>query len=207
MDLRRVSCAFEQVAGTAGGDLHQLVRVHVAACAVGAELRDGAGPGCGHDDAVEATAAELRGAGPPIFERGILGAAADRLGRERRGEPRPAVVLPHVHRLRPRAGGTEQGPDAVAELTPLLLADRAPVRGHVLHVVGAVMPRDVDDLVDVDAVVHVALAPRWPVDRRSLATGGHRAGTTVEGPADAPRPRTAGSGPGPRRRSSVRRSG
>jgi len=40
--------------------------------------------------------------------RGILRASADRLGRERRREPRPALVLPHVHGLRPRAGRTEQ---------------------------------------------------------------------------------------------------
>ena len=73
---------------------------------------------------------------------------------ERRREPRPAVVLPHVHRLRPRAGGADQCPHAVAELVALFLADRAPVRGHVLHVVRAVVPDDVDELVDVDAVVH-----------------------------------------------------
>ncbi len=36
---------------------------------------------------------------------------------------------------------------------PLLLGDGAPVRRHVMHVVGAVVADDVDELVDVDLVV------------------------------------------------------
>ena len=99
----------------------------------------------------------LRNSAAFAHHRSSAGSCAPRpdgLGGERRREPRPAGVLPHVHGLGPRSGRADQRPHAVAELVALLLADRAPVRGHVLHVVGAVVPDDVDELVDVDAVVH-----------------------------------------------------
>src|SRR5262249_31184458 len=119
-----------------------------------AQLLDAARPRCRHHDPIAAATAEPGRLRPPALERGILRAASDRLGRERRREPRPALVLPHVHRLRPLPGRAEKRPHGVAELLALLLADRAPVRGHVVHVIRAVMPDDVDELVDVDSAVH-----------------------------------------------------
>src|SRR5207248_714716 len=47
----------------------------------------------------------------------------------------------------------EHGPHAVAELVPLLLSFGAPVGRHVVHVLGPVVPDDVDELVDVDLLV------------------------------------------------------
>ena len=109
--------------------------------------------------------------------------------------PDQPVVLPHVHRLRPRAGRADQRPHAVAELIALLLADRAPVRGHVLHVVRAVVPDDVDELVDVDAVVHgfVSLSVErfgQQLPRVAFGVGDHRqcARSRVVRRGDAARP-------------------
>src|SRR5262249_20597681 len=64
--------------------------------------------------------------------------------------------LPHVEDLRPPARGADDAPHPVAELVALLLGDRAPVGGHVVHVLGPVVPDDVDELVDVHLVVHSA---------------------------------------------------
>ena len=61
-----------------------------------------------------------------------------------------------------------RAPHAVAELVALAPARSAKVRRHVVHVVGAVVPDDVDELVDVDLVVHrVVHAVRFP-GRRSV---------------------------------------
>src|SRR5262249_36133752 len=154
VQLRRVASPLQHIARRSGRDRHELVRVQLAPHAGGAQLLDAARPRCRHHDPIGAATAEPGRLRPPALERGILRAASDRLGRERRREPRPALVLPHVHRLRPLPGRAEKRPHAVAELLALLLADRAPVRGHVVHVIRAVMPDDVDELVDVDSAVH-----------------------------------------------------
>ena len=60
---------------------------------------------------------------------------------------------PQVDHLRPAAWYRRR---PIRRSTPvaLLLGDGAEVRRHVVHVVGAVVPDDVDELVDVDLVVH-----------------------------------------------------
>ena len=146
--------ALEQFGGGAGLHRDQVMGVAGARHPVGAELGDRTGPGRGLEDAIDATAAELGGLGPPLLEAGVLCALADGLDRERVGEAVPALVLPQVDDLGPPPGRPDHRPDAVAELLALDLRLGAPVRGHVVHVVGAVVPDDVDELVDVDLVVH-----------------------------------------------------
>ena len=73
---------------------------------------------------------------------------------ERRRQAVEAVFLPEVEHLGPSAGRADDAPHAEAELVAVVLRHRAEVRRHVVHVVGAVVPDDVDELVDVDVVVH-----------------------------------------------------
>ena len=119
----------------------------------GAQLLDRPGPGRGLEDAVDAAPSQLGRLGPPRLERRVLRAPAHGLDAEGRAQAVPAVVLPDVHDLGPPARGPEDGPHPVTELTPLLLALRAPVRRHVVHVPRPAVADDVDELVDVDLVV------------------------------------------------------
>src|SRR5438132_3914780 len=66
----------------------------------------------------------------------------------------PPLELPQIDDLGPAPGRTHRSPDTEARHVAFLTRRRAPVRGHVLHVAGAVRPDDVDQFVDVDLVVH-----------------------------------------------------
>ena len=122
------------------------------------------------------------GDAPPVRERRILHRRMGQLVREVRGQPVPAVELPHVDHFRPSTGRTHRAPHAVAELVAFLAPDGTPVRGHVVHVLGAVGADDVDQLVDVDlGVRHHVPSPRnttLPTSLRgSSSTTSKRTGT------------------------------
>src|SRR4051812_14709450 len=130
-----------------------------------AELADRAGPRSRDDDPVEAAAAISGGFEPPFFELRILKRRSVRLVAQAGGDAVETVFLPHIHNLRPAAGGADDAPHTEAELIALFLSDRAPVRGHVMAVVGPIGTDDVDEFVRVDLVVHQRSSdPRapWP---------------------------------------------
>ena len=131
-------------------DPHDLVAVRLAPHLRGTQLRDGPALLVRHQDAVQAAPAQRRGHRPPLGQRRVLVAAARRLVGQVGGQAVPAVQLPHVDHLGPAPGRPHRRPDAVAQLVALPDADRHPVGGHVVLVAGAVVPHDVDQLVDVD---------------------------------------------------------
>ena len=93
------------------GQRHELVRVHRALHARLRQLVDRRAPRLGHDDAVEAAAPQLaRPTAHHSASDGSCAPAPDELVLEVRGETLPAVELPHVHDLRPRAGRTDGAP-------------------------------------------------------------------------------------------------
>src|SRR5690606_31018543 len=111
-----------------------------------------------------------------------------------------AVLLPEVHDLGPAPGGADRAPHAVAELVALRLGDRRPVGGHVVHVVGPVVPDDVDELVDVHLAVRHAYSLHHDHDG---PPGGRRSAPSVRWTA---RPLWLTSGSRRRRRRSAPRS-
>ena len=66
--------------------------------------------GVGHDDAVDAAAAQRRGHRPPLGQRRVLVAAAAGLVGEVGDQAVPPVELPHVHDLGPRARSSRPWP-------------------------------------------------------------------------------------------------
>jgi len=123
---------------------------------VGAEFADRARPRSGNEDSVETAASVVRRFLPPFLEFLVLQIRSAEFMAETRGEPGEPILFPHVHDLGPLAGGSHGAPDPEAELVAFFLRDRAPVRGHVVHVVRPVRADDVDELVGVDLFVHVA---------------------------------------------------
>lgn len=73
---------------------------------------------------------------------------------ERFGETWKSVFFPDVHDFRPPPGGSHRSPYAVTELISFDLSLRRPVGCHVMHVIGAVMTDDVDELVDIDLGIY-----------------------------------------------------
>ena len=138
--------------GIAGRQRHELVRVGQAFDPGTRELFDRRAPRLGHEDAVEAAAPHPL---PPPTTRRATGPARA-LDSSWRSWPRavPPVELPHVHDLGPPAGRPDRAPHAEAEHVAFLAPDRAPVRRHVVHVAGPVVPDDVDELVDVHLRAH-----------------------------------------------------
>src|ERR1700730_5021370 len=74
--------------------------------------------------------------------------------REVRDQAVPAFELPQVDDFGPPSGRPDRAPHAEAQHVALGARRRAPVRRHVVHVTGAVVPDDLDELVDVDLAVH-----------------------------------------------------
>ena len=92
--------------------------------------------------------------------------------------------LPEVHDLRPRAGRADRRPHAEAAHVALGAPDRAPVRGHVVHVPRAVVPDDVDQLVDVDLLVRLPVRARRRT-RRCRGSYGRTGSRTRRSGSDA----------------------
>src|SRR5262249_33603358 len=107
-----------------------------------------------YHDSVDAAAPQLGRNRPPPLQRRILQRRRRELVLEVRDQPVPAVELPEVDHLRPRTSRADGSPHAEAQHVAFLATDRAPVRVHVMHVAAAVVSDDVDQLVDVDLVVH-----------------------------------------------------
>ena len=105
--------------------------------------------GADHDP-VEAPAPEPDRLGPPADQRRILQGRVVHLDAEVLAEMGPVPVLPHVDHLWPVPRRSHRSPDPEAQLLTLTLADRRPVGRDVLHVVGARVIADRDELVDVD---------------------------------------------------------
>ncbi|CAB4941848.1 unannotated protein [freshwater metagenome] len=69
------------------------------------------------------------------------------------GEAFPVSVLPHVDNLRPATCRANCCPDTEAELIAFFASDWAPISCHVVHVFGAVMARDLYELMDIYLVI------------------------------------------------------
>src|SRR5689334_4530405 len=173
---RLVGDDLEEVARRALGDPDLLVGVGLAPYPRRAQLGDRRRPGRGDEHAVVAVPAVVGGLGPPLGQLGVLEARVVELVAERRGQSGEPVLFPQVHDLGPAPGGPHDTPHAVAELVAVLLGHRAEVGGHVVHVVGPVVPDDVDELVDVDlligGVVHERRAYGAPASRRRTSQEG-----------------------------------
>ena len=164
----------EQFGAGARRDGDDLVRVERTAGVRSDEFVDRRCPGRGLDDAVETTAAEAGRDSPPLHQRRILHRGMRQLVFEVGGQALPAIELPHVDHFGPAPGRPHRPPHAVAELVAFLAPDGAPVGSHVVHVLGAVGPDDVDQFVDVDlAVGHQAPSSRvttLPISLRGSAS-------------------------------------
>ena len=146
----------QEVGRGARGQRHHLVGVDDAGDAVGVQLLDRAGPRGGDHHPVEATFAVAGRLVPPLLELGVLQVGPAGLVAEPGGQPGEAVLFPHVDHPRPAVGRADHAPDAEAELVTLLLRDRAPVRRHVVHVLRPHRTADVDELMCINLVVHLA---------------------------------------------------
>ena len=107
------------------------------------------------EQAVVPAAAQCGGLGPPGDQVGVLVLRVAELEAEVVGHAPPTIaVLPQVCALRPSFGGTDGGEDADTVEPPLGSGQVPVVGGHVVVVGGAPVPDDVDELVQIDLVVH-----------------------------------------------------
>ena len=92
------------------GTRHELVGVHLAPHAVGDQLLDRAGPRLGHDDAVDAAAAQRGGRRPPLGQRRVLVAARRRSRGRSWRRARPTRRAPTCSRPRASARSSRGWP-------------------------------------------------------------------------------------------------
>ena len=180
----------------------QLVRVALTAHSVSVQLLDRRVHGSGTTMRSTPPRRSSRGDRPPLRQRRILLVGeASSWAKLRRG--RPSRRAPTCSRPLATAGRADGAPHAEAELVAFVARRRAPVRSHVVHVPGAVVPDDVDELVDINfrssrwqpdpapnvravAQISFALAPgKWnasqvtPIRPSSAASAAKASGSTA----------------------------